>query len=94
MRFHQHKLVCFIVLSITALQFVFTGTAGAFPGNGRDERCAELIAAAIAATPEGETPVIPDDCLEDTGMTAIELRAAEAEMRLEPAPDVVQVPTR
>ncbi len=86
------KLASIILLSVLVVQLAQPGTAAAFPGNGRDERCAALIAAAIAATPEGETPVIPDDCLQDTGMSAIELRAAEAEMRLHPAPDAVQVP--
>jgi hypothetical protein len=86
------KLTSIVVLSILVIQFALPHSAGAFPGNGRDERCAALIAAAIAATPEDETPIIPDDCLEDTGMAAIELRAAEAEMKLHPAPDVAQVP--
>lgn len=90
MRFHRMASV--IALTIIASQFVLANRASAFPGDRRDEQCYELIAAAIAATPEGETPVIPDDCLQETGMTAIELRAAEAEMRLHPSPDVLQVP--
>jgi hypothetical protein len=90
MRFHRP--VCIVALSVIVLQVAGAGTARAFPGNGPDERCAALVAAAIAATPEGETPNIPEDCVSEPGMSAIELRAAEAEMRLEPVPNVVQVP--
>jgi hypothetical protein len=90
MRFH--KLAYIVVLSVITLPIIFTGTARAFPGTERDERCAALVAAAIAATPEGETPDIPDDCVQEPGMSAIELRAAEAEMRREPVPDVAPVP--
>lgn len=35
---------------------------------------------------------LPDDCTPHTGMSAIQMRAAEAEMALHPTPDVVQVP--
>ncbi|MBN1562639.1 MAG: L,D-transpeptidase [Anaerolineae bacterium] len=82
-----------ITLSVIVVQLLFiVPTTSAFPGDQRDETCAARINAAIAATPPGETPVYPDDCLEDIGMSAIELRAAEAEMRREPTPNVVQVP--
>jgi hypothetical protein len=87
-----YKLACVVIFSIVVLQVLPNETIHAFPGDRRDELCSDLIAAAIAATPEGETPVIPDDCLEHTGMSAIELRAAEAEMRAEPKPNVVAVP--
>ena len=53
----------------------------AFPGDERDERCAELLAAGI----------VTEDCLPDTGLSALELRAAQANMELYPAPDVVPV---
>jgi hypothetical protein len=88
------KLALLAALSVIVLQsFVYVAApARAFPGDRRDETCAERIAALIAATPEGETPDLPGDCLPETGMSAIELRAAEAEMRFHPAPDVVQVP--
>jgi hypothetical protein len=91
MRFHKPAYI--VALSVIILQAILmAGTAHAFPGNGPDERCAALVAAAVAATPEGETPNIPEDCVQEPGMSAIELRAAEAEMRLEPTPDAVQVP--
>ena len=66
--------------------------AAAFPGDRRDENCAERIAEVLANTPEGETPDIPTDCLPDPGLSALELRAAEATRRAEPDPDVLQVP--
>jgi hypothetical protein len=84
-----------IVLPIVILIGLFAGVvapARAFPGDLSDEQCADLIAAAQAATPEGETPQIPADCIPNTGMSAIEMRAAEAAMRLHPRPDVIQVP--
>lgn len=81
-----------ILLSLIGLELSLARPAVAFPGDRRDEDCAERIAAAEASTPDGETPVVPADCLPDTGMTALELRAAEAEMAAEPVPDVIQVP--
>lgn len=81
-----------IALSIVLFELPLARPALAFPGDRRDESCSERIAAAIAATPEGETPRLPQDCVEHPGMSALELRAAEAEMRAHPAPDVVQVP--
>lgn len=80
-----------VVITLLAL-LAQTLPAAAFPGDQRDETCAERIAAAIAATPEGEDPILPDDCVANPGMSAIELRAAEAAMHEHPAPDVVQVP--
>jgi len=80
-----------LIVTILALALQVLPVA-AFPGDERDETCAERIAAAIAAAPDGEDPVIPDDCKTDTGMSAIELRAAEAEMQAHPVPDVEQVP--
>lgn len=82
-----------ILLSVIVFQLLFTiNPVSAFPGTGADEHCADQIAAIVAATPEGETPAIPTDCVENTGMTALELRAAEAAMSLEPYPNVAQVP--
>lgn len=84
-----------IILPIIVLICLFAGVAApvsAFPGDLSDEQCADLIAAAEASTPEGETPQIPENCMPDTGMSAIEMRAAEAAMRLHPKPDVIQVP--
>ncbi|MBI5961788.1 MAG: hypothetical protein HY866_23830, partial [Chloroflexi bacterium] len=89
MRRHSSLLPLIIVIVIVQMGVL---PALAFPGDERDETCAARIAAAIAAAPEGETPQIPDDCLQDTGMTAIELRAAAAQMQIHPKPDVVQVP--
>jgi hypothetical protein len=79
-------------LTMTALYTWDASLVRAFPGDQRDERCADLIAAVVAATPEGETPDIPDDCMPHTGMSAIELRAAEAEMLAHPTPDAMRVP--
>ncbi|MBN1680521.1 MAG: L,D-transpeptidase [Anaerolineae bacterium] len=90
----NHKLLLYGVIVVSMVMSIAWGasTASAFPGDKRDEECADLIAQAIAATPEGETADIPDDCLPDEGMSAIEVRAAEAVMRVSPLPDVNQVP--
>lgn len=88
----KSTLTCIIALSLISLQVATVIPAYAFPGDERDERCADLIAAVLAATPEGETPQLPSDCVSEPGMSAIELRAAEAEMNAHPTPDVVQVP--
>ncbi len=80
-----------IVITLLAL-FAQALPAAAFPGDQRDETCAERIAAAIAATPEGEDPILPQDCIANTGMSAIELRAAEVAMQEHPVPDAVKVP--
>lgn len=85
------SLVTIVILVFTTLPQVASVTH-AFPGSGKDESCADQIAAAQVAASEGQTVTVPNDCMPDTGLSAIELRAAEAEMRLEPAPDVVQVP--
>jgi hypothetical protein len=83
----------FLMVVVAAVVFQSGESVRAFPGDSRDEQCAEQIAAAQqAAASDGSEPQIPEDCMTDTGMTAIEMRAAEAEMRLHPAPDVVQVP--
>lgn len=85
----------YLLILITALLIVTQIGAFpvfAYPGDQRDETCAQRIAAAIAATPKDQTPQIPADCVEHPGMSAIELRAAEAEMAAHPVPDAVQVP--
>jgi len=86
----MRKLLVMVLLVLISLSS--TVPTLAFPGDERDETCAQRIAAVVATTPEGETPQIPEDCLKDTGMTAIEMRAAEAEMIAHPTPDVIQVP--
>ncbi len=92
MSIRKSTLTCIIALSVIGFQFAASIPAYAFPGDQRDEQCAARIAAVLAATPDGETPQLPSDCVADPGMSAIELRAAEAEMAAQPAPDVVQVP--
>jgi hypothetical protein len=81
-----------VVLGLVIFQLSASLPVQAFPGDRRDEDCAARIASVIATTPEGETPQLPTDCLEHPGMSAIEMRAAEAEMQAHPQPDVVQVP--
>lgn len=92
MRVPKQLLLLAVVLSIAAIQLATVTPAAAFPGDRRDESCGDRIAEIIADTPEGETPNLPADCLPDTGMSALELRAAEATMRAEPSPNVIQVP--
>ena len=81
-----------ILLSVVGLELWAIAPANAFPGDKRDERCADLIAAAQAAAADGEPADIPQDCMPDTGMTAIEMRAAEPIMEAHPYPDIEQVP--
>ncbi|NLE51270.1 MAG: L,D-transpeptidase [Chloroflexi bacterium] len=92
MRRLKHLLLLVVLLSIAVFELSAARPAAAFPGDRRDENCAERIAEVLANTPEGETPDIPTDCLPDPGLSALELRAAEATMRAEPEPDVLQVP--
>lgn len=92
MRVPKQLLLLAVVLSIAAIQLATVTPVAAFPGDRRDESCGDRIAEIIADTPEGETPNLPADCLPDTGMSALELRAAEATMRAEPSPNVIQVP--
>lgn len=87
MRNRNSHLTVLSTLVVLVVFVVTVAPAHAFPGDERDETCAELIAAAQA----NDTPV-PNDCLPDPGMSAIELRAAEAEMQRHPTPDVVAVP--
>lgn len=89
-----HRIAAFIViLTLVTPLVLIPNTALAFPGDERDERCAELIAAAEAAAEANETEVeIPDNCLPNTGMSALEMRAAEAVMQHAPRPDVEPVP--
>lgn len=65
--------------------------ASAFPGDPRDEQCADLIERAQLRLAAGQDVEIPDDCLPHPGMSAIEMRAAEAAMQLHPTPNVTQV---
>src|SRR5690606_17912492 len=76
MRVPKQLLLLAVVLSIAAIQLATVTPAAAFPGDRRDESCGDRIAEIIADTPEGETPNLPADCLPDTGMSALELRAA------------------
>ncbi len=92
MRYWRILFISLLVLTGIGGEALSAPIALAFPGDLRDESCAERIAAAIAATPEGQTPQLPGDCVEHPGMSALELRAAEAEMIVHPTPDVIQVP--
>lgn len=107
-RMRKSLLPAVIALLIVVVQLAAAAPGHAFPGDRRDERCAELLqqarAAEQAASEQGDgseagadvltasESAIPEDCIPHTGMTAIEMRAAEAEMKLHPYPDVVQVP--
>lgn len=63
--------------------------AAAFPGDETDERCLELVQAAVAA--QGTNATQPD-CILNTGLSAVEQRVAGAEMLLNPVPNVETVP--
>lgn len=78
------RLIGVILLSLFAAT---VSPAYAFPGDQRDELCANLIAAAAQAGTDA-----PIDCLPDPGMSAIELRAAEASMQEQASPPVSRVP--
>lgn len=102
----RKPLLLFIAAStVIVFQLASVSLTSAFPGDRRDERCDELIAQAAAEagvaqgtedqaadTATAAPASLPEDCIPHTGMTAIEMRAAEAEMALHPRPDVVQVP--
>jgi len=81
---HSKRVIGVLLLSLAAITVT---PAYAFPGDQRDELCASLIAAAA----QTGAPV-PDDCLSTLGMSAIELRAAEASMLDQAAPPVTRVP--
>ncbi|HML20167.1 MAG TPA: L,D-transpeptidase [Aggregatilinea sp.] len=113
-RMRKPILPFIVVVLLIAAQLATVLPTYAFPGDERDERCAELLAQAEAVThaelstlnvgvsgtttSEANSTVsnpyadLPEDCAPHTGMTAIQLRAAEAEMAKHPTPDVVQVP--
>lgn len=92
MRTHKSLLLFITVSCVFILQFISSTPAAAFPGDKRDERCTEQLASATTNTTGDSNPQIPANCIEHPGMTALELRAAETEMRIHPAPDVTQVP--
>jgi hypothetical protein len=92
MRTSKSFLLFVTVLSLVFLHVMPLTPARAFPGDQRDEDCAERIAEILANTSAGEDPQLPGDCLPDTGMSAMELRAAEAQMNLHPTPDVASIP--
>ncbi len=92
MNARKPTLFSIVIICAVLVTLIPVVPARAYPGDRRDEQCSELIAAAMAAAPEGTTPELPSDCVEHAGMSAFELRAAQAEMAAEPAPDVVQVP--
>lgn len=84
----MRKLLIFmmILISVAPLAKVW-----AFPGDEEDERCAQLVQQAVDQLAGGQQVEQPD-CLLNAGLSATEMRAAEAEMRLYPVPNVVQVP--
>jgi hypothetical protein len=72
----------FIALVIASLFPM--GMASAFPGDEQDEICQSLLQQAAI---DGTSP----DCMENTGLSATELRAAEIEANRSPFPNVSQV---
>jgi hypothetical protein len=70
------------------------GMAAAFPGDEYDERCDDLVDQSLALIEQGQQVEQPD-CLLNTNLSAMEIRAAQAEMVRQPAmTNVVQVPPR
>ncbi len=91
MRAHRRNLFFTLLLATTLLtQGLPNARALAFPGNRDDEQCKAQRA---SLTLTDQTATAPD-CLPQPGLDALAMRAAEAEMALDPAPDVRQVPYR
>lgn len=66
---------------------------GAYPGDDKDERCDELVAQSLIALQSGQSVDEPD-CIVASGMSAMEMRAANAMVQRYPLPSVRQVPVQ
>jgi len=66
------------------------GAVLAFPGDELDERCGALVDQAVSELAQGQAVDRPD-CLLNTGLSAMEMRAAAAEMAYSPQPEVRQI---
>ncbi|HLA44120.1 MAG TPA: L,D-transpeptidase [Aggregatilineales bacterium] len=82
------RIILVLVVLITLIPI---GSVAAFPGDEVDERCDTLVQQALDMIAQGQEVEQPD-CLLNTGLSPMEIRAAEAEMRSNPVPNVVQVP--
>ena len=81
------------LLSLLLLVTVFPlGVASAFPGDEYDERCNDLVDQSLELIAQGQQVEQPD-CLVNTNLSAMEVRAAQAEIARQPAlTNVAQVP--
>lgn len=77
----------FLVVILIAPLVLPTSAVHAFPGKRSDEKCAELVAQALVALEAGQQVEQPD-CIDSPGMSAMEMRAAYAEMELSPTPTI------
>lgn len=79
-------------LVIVTMLLPFAGLADAYPGKEKDEKCEELVAQAVASLDAGEDVEEPD-CVSNPGLSAMEMRAAHAQMEMYPTPhNIRQVP--
>lgn len=90
LRFFSTLLIIAIIFPLI-VQSDQPPTIEAYPGNRDDESCDALIEEARLALASGQE-VEPPDCVQEPGLSAIEMRAAYATMQEYPTPDVTQVP--
>ena len=79
-----------LLLLVAAILGVFNGSVAAYPGGDDDEDCEALLEASLAALEAGEDVEAPD-CVSDPGQSAIEMRAAYAEMGEPQFTDIRQI---
>lgn len=83
--------VMLVAISLVAPLLIAPQTATAFPGDREDEHCEQLVEEALLALDAGQEVAEPD-CINALGMTAMQMRAARAQMALYPAPNIRQIP--
>lgn len=86
------RIQLLLAMGLLASGVLIAPETQAFPGGNGDERCDERVTEAATAYRAGQTVETPD-CIYAPGMSAIEMRAAYANMLRYPTPpEVVQTP--
>jgi hypothetical protein len=86
-----HVRILLTAVVFTLLVGLLPQSAQAFPGERNDEKCEELVQQALVALETGQQVTEPD-CINAPGMSAMEMRAAYAQMQLYPLPNIRQLP--
>ena len=81
-----------LALLILTVSLLPMGAVFAFPGEEIDEICETLVQDAVNLLAQGIQAEQPD-CVLNMGLSPMEMRAASAEMALNPVPSVAQVPS-